>query len=66
MTVQNLKPIIIEVGRILAQHYGFTDEELDFIANCDIRCRLGWEGVMETTGFSAPRRWAIMAVWAPT
>jgi hypothetical protein len=27
----------------VAQHYGFTDEELDFIINYDIN--IGWEGV---------------------
>jgi len=27
------KPIIDEIDRVLAQHYGFTDEELDFIIN---------------------------------
>jgi hypothetical protein len=26
---------------VLAQHYGFTDEELDFILNYDIKYRLG-------------------------
>ncbi len=27
--------------RILAQHYGFTDEELDCIINYDIKYRMG-------------------------
>ena len=35
------KPIIDEIDRILAQHYGFTDEELDFIINYDIKYRVG-------------------------
>ncbi len=35
------KPIIDEIDRLLAQHYGFTDEELDFIINYDIKYRLG-------------------------
>ncbi|MCY3774046.1 MAG: Eco57I restriction-modification methylase domain-containing protein [Gemmatimonadetes bacterium] len=35
------KPIIDEIDRILAQHYDFTDEELDFIINYDIKYRLG-------------------------
>jgi Eco57I restriction-modification methylase len=35
------KPIIDEIDRVLAQHYGFTDEELDFIINYDIKYRLG-------------------------
>ena len=29
------------VDRVLAQHYGFTDEELDFIINYDIKYRMG-------------------------
>jgi hypothetical protein len=33
------KPIIDEIDRVLAQHYGFTDEELDFIINYDIKYR---------------------------
>jgi hypothetical protein len=35
------KPIIDEIDRILAQHYGFTPEELDFIINYDIKYRMG-------------------------
>ena len=27
--------------RVLAAHYGFTDEELDFIINYDIKYRMG-------------------------
>ena len=27
----------------LAEHYGFTDEELDFIINYDIKYRMGKE-----------------------
>ena len=38
------KPIIDDVDRLLAQHYGFTDEELDFIINYDIKYRMGREG----------------------
>ena len=33
------KPIIDEIDRVLAQHYGFTDEELDFIINYDVKYR---------------------------
>jgi hypothetical protein len=33
------KPIIDEIDRVLAQHYGFTDEELDFIIDYDIKYR---------------------------
>lgn len=35
------KPIIDEIDKILAQHYGFTEEELDFIINYDIKYRMG-------------------------
>lgn len=37
------KPIIDEIDKILAKHYGFTDEELDFIINYDIKYRMGDE-----------------------
>jgi hypothetical protein len=37
------KPTIDEIDRVLAQHYGFTDEELDFIVNYDIKYRMGEE-----------------------
>jgi hypothetical protein len=35
------KPILDEIDRVLAQHYGFSDEELDFILNYDIKYRMG-------------------------
>jgi hypothetical protein len=35
------KPILDQVDAVLAEHYGFTDEELDFIINYDIKYRLG-------------------------
>ncbi len=35
------KPIIDKVDRMLADHYGLTDEELDFIVNYDIKYRMG-------------------------
>ncbi|MDR2692818.1 MAG: Eco57I restriction-modification methylase domain-containing protein [Chitinispirillales bacterium] len=35
------KPIIDQIDAILAQHYGFTDEELDYIINYDIKYRMG-------------------------
>ncbi len=37
------KPIIDEIDAVLAQHYGFTEEELDFIINYDIKYRMGKE-----------------------
>jgi len=37
------KPIIDEIDKVLAEHYGFTDEELDFIINYDIKYRMGKE-----------------------
>jgi hypothetical protein len=37
------KPIIDEIDKILAKHYGFTEEELDFIINYDIKYRMGGE-----------------------
>ena len=37
------KHIMDEIDRVLAQHYGFTDEELDFIINYDIKYRMGKE-----------------------
>jgi hypothetical protein len=42
------KPIIDEIDTVLAQHYGFTEEELDFIINYDIKYRMsGGEGKEE-------------------
>ena len=38
------KSIIDRIDAVLAQHYGFTDEELDFIINYDIKYRMGREG----------------------
>lgn len=35
------KHIIDKIDRVLAKHYGFTDEELDFIINYDIKYRMG-------------------------
>jgi len=37
------KSIIDEIDRELAKHYGFTEEELDFIINYDIKYRMGDE-----------------------
>ncbi|GHU01279.1 hypothetical protein FACS1894147_00830 [Spirochaetia bacterium] len=41
--VRNSKPIIDKIDKVLAKHYGFTDEELDFIINYDIKYRMGGE-----------------------
>ena len=49
------KPIIDEIDRVLAAHYGFTDEELDLIPstklragiNYDIKYRMGREAESE-------------------
>jgi len=35
------KHIIDEIDRVLAKHYGFTEEELDFTINYDIKYRMG-------------------------
>lgn len=37
------KHVIDEIDKILAKHYGFTEEELDFIINYDIKYRMGDE-----------------------
>lgn len=37
------KPIIDEIDKVLAKHYGFTEKELDFIINYDIKYRMGDE-----------------------
>jgi tRNA1(Val) A37 N6-methylase TrmN6 len=41
--IKKSKPIIDEIDTALAEHYGFTDEELDFIINYDIKFRMGKE-----------------------
>jgi len=37
------KTIFDEIDTVLAEHYGFTEEELDFIINYDIKYRMGKE-----------------------
>ncbi len=37
------KHILDEIDKVLAKHYGFTEEELDFIINYDIKYRMGDE-----------------------
>lgn len=39
--VSESKPIIDEIDKVLAEHYGFTEEELDYIINYDIKYRMG-------------------------
>lgn len=41
--VRYSKSIINEIDSVLAKYYGFTDEELDFIINYDIKYRMGDE-----------------------
>jgi hypothetical protein len=52
LTVQCIYPkaskaIIDDIDRVLAAHYGFTDEELDFIVNYDVKYRMGREAETE-------------------
>jgi len=35
------KPLLDEIDQVLASHYGFTPEELDFIIHYDIKYRMG-------------------------
>ena len=37
------KPIIDEINKILARHYGFTDEELDFIPSASLRTGINYD-----------------------
>ena len=39
--VNQSKPIIDQIDKVLGLHYGFSDEELDFIINYDIKYRMG-------------------------
>ena len=41
--IKKSKPLIDEIDTVLAKHYGFTEEELDFIINYDIKYRMGKE-----------------------
>ncbi len=45
---ENTDRISYSIDRVLAQHYGFSDEELDFIINYDIKYRMGRDGQDET------------------
>jgi hypothetical protein len=42
-TISLSKLIIDEIDKLLAEHFGFTQEELDFIINYDIKYRMGKE-----------------------
>ena len=42
--INQSKGIIDEIDRVLAGHFGFTTEELDFIINYDIKYRMGFGG----------------------
>ena len=41
--IKKSKHIIDEIDTVLAKHYGFTEDELDFIINYDIKYRMGKE-----------------------
>ena len=41
--IKHSKSIIDKIDKVLAKHYGFTEEELDFIINYDIKYRMGDE-----------------------
>ena len=55
---QRFKPVAVDerkqhslfedIDRVLMQHYGFTEEELDFIINYDIKYRMGLAGQAAT------------------
>ena len=53
--IKPVKPIIDEIDIVLAQHYGFTEEELDFIINYDIKYRMGDELGEESDSETQPR-----------
>ncbi len=44
------KPIFDEIDELLAEYYSFTDEELDFIINYDIKYRMGQDGGEDEDG----------------
>jgi ATP-dependent DNA helicase RecG len=41
--VENYRKPMDEIDTVLAERYGFTEEELDFIINYDIKYRMGKE-----------------------
>ncbi len=42
-SIKKSKNIIDEIDTVLAEYYGFTEEESDFIINYDIKYRMGKE-----------------------
>ena len=45
--IQRSKPIIEEIDRALAAHYGFDQQELDFIINYDVKYRMSGDAEEE-------------------
>jgi hypothetical protein len=41
LTTAKSKSILDEIDKVLAAHYGFTEEEMETIINYDIKCRMG-------------------------
>ncbi len=37
------RPILDEIDRVLAAHYGFTEEELDFIPSTKLRAGINYD-----------------------
>lgn len=49
-------PISHKIDKVLAKHYGFTEEELDFIINYDIKYRMGDELGEESNSDPQPEK----------
>ena len=43
------KTIIDKIDKVLTRHYGFNDEEIDFIINYDIKYRMGRDGAIQNS-----------------
>lgn len=43
MRPQSAKPSLDEIDRVLAVHYGFAPEELDFIPSAHLRAGINYE-----------------------
>lgn len=39
--IQKAKPLIDEIDRLIAPHFGFSDAEQDYLINYDIKYRMG-------------------------